>query len=145
MGAREKLESTVFESIGEMMLAYAEHATGLAQGEHLRKLDYSEDSIEVLEEIVSSVAETLNSEDEEFQVRLWGGYLGEVVRRRYDGEWTMSSYPGGITSVPTLEVRGSRLYPLVKVYRRLTMGKVENLVTFYRLVASRLGAPAKVN
>lgn len=145
MAAREKLESTVFESIGEMMSAYAKHAVGLAQSEHLRKLDYSEDSIEVLEEIVSAIAEELNPEDEEFQVRLWGGYLGEVVRRRYDGEWTMSTYPGGVTAVPTLEVRGSQLFPLVKVYRRLTMGNEENLVTFYRLVASRLGDPAKVN
>jgi hypothetical protein len=35
-------------------------------------------------------------------------------------------------------IRGSRLYPLVKVYRRLTLGEAENLTTFYKMVSGRL-------
>lgn len=128
-----------------MMAAYARKAVQIAEKEYLRQLDYSENSIEVLEEIVDQVADKIDQEKEEEQVRLWGGYFGEFLRRRYAGEWSMTVYPGGITSVPTLEVRGSRLYPLMKVYRRLTMGRPEDLVRFYRMVADRLGDAAQVN
>jgi len=81
----------------------------------------------------------------DFEVRLWGGYLGEVVRRRYAGSWEMIAYPGGRVTVPAVEVRGSRLFPLMKVYRRLTEGNEEDLRTFYSMVTERLGKPAQVN
>ena len=42
-------------------------------------------------------------------------------------------------------VRGSRLFPLMKVYRRLTNGEEEDLRTFYNMVTERLGNPAQVN
>jgi hypothetical protein len=40
-----------------------------------------------------------------------------------------------------LEVGGSRLYPTMKIYRRLTLGAAENVLSFYQMVASRLDAP----
>jgi hypothetical protein len=46
-----------------------------------------------------------------------------------------------VAVVPTLLIRGSRLYPLLKVYRRLTLGEAENLSAFYKMVAARLGEP----
>ena len=66
---------------------------------------------------------------------MWGSYFGEVIRRRFAGEWEFTQYPGGgVAAVPTLLVRGSRLYPLMKVYRRLTLGGAENLSAFYKMV-----------
>jgi hypothetical protein len=76
---------------------------------------------------------------------LWGSYLGEVVRRRYAGSWEMARYPGGEMAVPAVEVRGSRLFPLMKVYRRLTQGEEEDLRTFFAMVTERLGNPSRVN
>jgi len=67
------------------------------------------------------------------------------VRRRYAGSWEMTQYPGGTTAVPAVDVRGSRLFPLMKVYRRLTAGEEEDLRTFYSMVTERLGKPAQVN
>jgi hypothetical protein len=78
-------------------------------------------------------------------VRLWGSYLGEVLRRRYAGTWEMTQYPGGGLAVPAVDVRGSRLFPLMKVYRRLTVGEEEDLRGFYAMVIERLGKPAQVN
>ena len=75
----------------------------------------------------------------------WGSYLGEVLRRRYAGAWEMTQYPGGVMAVPAIEVRGSRLFPLMKVYRRLTVGEEEDLSSFYAMVTDRLGKPAQVN
>jgi len=112
----------------------------LAWSDHRRRLDFSESSVDQLEQILAGQA----AEDLEFQTRLWGSYFGEVIRRRFAGEWELAQYPGGgVALVPTLLVRGSRLYPLIKVYRRLTMGEGENLCTFYKMVSGRLGEPSK--
>jgi len=128
-----------------MMQAYAATAVRVAVAEYRQPLDYSEASIEVLDEILSVVAERDSEADTEYEVRIWGGYFGEVLRRRYAGEWEMTPYPGAAAAVPALEVRGSRLFPLMKVYRRLTMGPGEELGSFYHMVTERLGGPSKVN
>jgi hypothetical protein len=129
-----------FASLAAMMSAYAEEAVRLAWSDHRRRLDLSESSVDQLEQILAGQA----AEDLEFQTRLWGSYFGEVIRRRFTGEWELAPYPGGgVAPVPTLLVRGSRLYPLIKVYRRLTLGEGENLCTFYNMVSGRLGEPSK--
>ena len=79
--------------------------------------------------------------DLDFEVRLWGSYLGEVLRRRYAGGWEMTQYPGGTVAVPAVDVRGSRLFPLMKVYRRLTAGEEEDLRSFLRHGDRTAGQP----
>ena len=100
----------------------------------------SEYSVDVLEQILDGQS----TEDLEFQTRLWGSYFGEVIRRRFAGEWELGPHPGGgAAAVPTLVVAGARLYPLMKVYRRLTLGEGENVSAFYKMVAGRLQDPSK--
>ena len=134
----------MFPDLGAMMEGYARAAAQRAHIEYTQKLDFSSDSIETLDEIVTIVGETPEL-DLEFEVRLWGSYLGEVVRRRYAGAWEMTQYPGEIAAVPAVEVRGSRLFPLTKLFRRLTQGDEEDLSSFYAMVTGRLGNPAQVN
>lgn len=139
------MEKATYESLGEMMQACAQTAVRVAAAEYKQLLDFSEASIEVLDEILAVVAERDSEADTEYEVRIWGGYFGEVLRRRYAGEWEMTQYPGAAAAVPALEVRGSRLFPLMKVYRRLTMGQSEELGSFYHMVTARLGGPSQVN
>jgi len=141
---RARLESTAFPDLGAMMEGYARAASQRARSEYHRKLDFSAESIDCLDEIVALVGDTPDL-DLDFEVRLWGSYLGEVVRLRYAGIWEMTQYPGGLASVPAVEVRGSRLFPLTKVFRRLTHGEEDDLGTFYSMVTERLGEPAQVN
>jgi hypothetical protein len=141
---RERLASTVFPDLGTMMEGYARAAAERAASEFHQKLDFSSDSIDALDEILVLVGESPEL-DLDFEVRLWGSYLGEVLRRRYAGSWEMTQYPGGVVAVPAIEVRSSRLFPLLKVYRRLTVGDEEDLGAFYAMVTERLGRPAQVN
>jgi len=141
---RMKLEASVFPDLGSMMEGYARAAAELGRSEFKQKLDFSSESIDALDEILVRVGESPELELE-FEVRLWGSYLGEVLRRRYAGTWEMTQYPGGMASVPAIEVRASRLFPLMKVYRRLTQGDEEDLRAFYAMVTERLGRPAQVN
>jgi len=126
------------------MEGYAQAAAELAKGEFGQKLDFTSDSIDSLDEILVLVGESPEI-DIDFEVRLWGSYLGEVLRRRYAGSWEMTQYPGGVAAVPAVELRGSRLFPLMKVFRRLTEGEEEDLRTFFSMVTERLGKPAQVN
>jgi hypothetical protein len=141
---RKQLESQAFPNLEAMMEGYAEAAAEVGRKAFQQNLDFSSESIDGLDDILVQVGESPEL-DVEFEVRLWGSYLGEVLRRRYAGSWEMTQYPGGVAAVPAVEVRGSRLFPLMKVHRRLTMGAEEDLRSFYSMVTERLGNPAKVN
>jgi len=141
---RNRLESASYPDLGTMMEGYARAAVDLGKREFMQKLDFTSESIDPLDEILVLVGESPEM-DVEFEVRLWGSYLGEVLRRRYAGSWEMTQYPGGAIAVPSVDVRGSRLFPLMKVYRRLTVGEEEDLRAFFSMVTERLGKPAQVN
>jgi hypothetical protein len=138
------LESASFPDLEAMMAGYARAAADLARSQLKQELDFTAESIDFLDDILVLVSESPEM-DLDFEVRLWGSYLGEVLRRRYAGTWEMTQYPGGAAAVPAIEVRGSRLFPLMKVYRRLTIGSEEDLRAFYAMVTERLGKPAQVN
>ena len=141
---RQKLESRAFPDLGAMMEGYAHAAIEVARSEFRQTLDFTEDSINALDEILVLLGESPEI-DLDYESRLWGSYLGEVLRQRYAGTWEMTQYPGAEHAAPAVDVRGSRLFPLMKVYRRLTIGEEEDLPSFYSMVTERLGNPAKVN
>ena len=126
------------------MEGYAQAAAELAKRDFRQKLDFTSESIDSLDDILVLVGESPEL-DLDFEVRLWGSYLGEVLRRRYAGGWEMTPYPGGAIAVPAVDVRGSRVFPLTKVYRRLTVGEEEDLRAFFAMVTEWLGKPAQVN
>jgi hypothetical protein len=141
---RKRLESTPYPDLTSMMEGYAQGAVETARTDYRHALDFSASSIDVLDEILVLVGESPDR-DVDYEVRLWGAYLGEIIRKRYAGGWEMTQYPGGTVAVPAVDVRGSRLFPLMKVYRRLTVGEEEDLRSFYAMVTERLGKPAQVN
>jgi hypothetical protein len=145
---KKHLESTAFADLNAMMEGYASAAVEAARREYRHTLDYTADSIDTLDDILVLVGES-PERDVEFETRLWGSYLGEVLRRRYAGIWEMTQYPGAQgnaqSAMPAVDVRGSRLFPLMKVHRRLTMGEEEDLASFFAMVTERLGNPARVN
>jgi hypothetical protein len=141
---RKRLEETAFPDLDAMMEAYAAAAVTLAREIFRQRLDYNSDSLVAFEAVLSELAEK-GDLDYDYEVKLWGSYLGEVLRRRYAGGWEMTQYPGGVAAVPAVEVRGSRLFPLMKVYRRITMGDGESIAAFFDMVTERLGKPAQVN
>jgi hypothetical protein len=141
---RKRLEEASYPDLDTMMAAYAAAAVTVAQEEFRQRLDYNSASMVAFEAVLSELAEK-GELDYDYEVRLWGSYLGEVLRRRYAGSWEMTQYPGGVAAVPAVEVRGSRLFPLMKVYRRVTMGDAESIAAFFDMVTERLGKPAQVN
>ena len=101
------------------MEGYAQAAVEMAKSEYRQTLDFSADSINALDEIVVLLGESLRSTST--SNRASGAATSERCSAcRYAGRWEMTQYPGGQVAVPAVDVRGSRLFPLMKVYRRLT-------------------------
>lgn len=128
----------------EMVDAYAEQAVKIAR-EFNTRLDYSENSLMELEAIVAQLALDLPpggpaAEELTEMCKMWGSYFGEVVRRRFGGDWSIETYPGKQFATLTLTITGSRLFPSMKVHRRLTQGEADNLWTFYKMIKAKLEA-----
>jgi hypothetical protein len=138
------------DSIESMVQAYAERAVETARLLDTQ-LDYSENSLMELETILKQMALELKSggpqasaatptagDDLAEASKVWGCYLGEVVRKRFGGEWSIETYPGKQFATLTLTVKGSKLFPSMKVHRRLTEGEADNVWTFFKMVKTRL-------
>jgi len=133
-------DKAVYASIAAMMESAAATAVVEAERQHGFELDYSEPSIAFLDPILAQVVLQANDADIERETKLWGAYFGETLRQIYGGDWEFTQYPGSATAVPTVLVRGIHLYPLMKVYRRLTLGEAERVDAFYTLVKQRIEA-----
>lgn len=140
-------------TIADMMEQYAEDAVCLAP-EFGVALDYSEASLEVLERILDQLADKLPGSEAEPSEdsmqkeldsvsRIWGAYFGETIRRLWGGEWGVETYPGTIAPVISVEIGGAKLFPLMKIYRRLTKGKDENVWRFYQMVRAKVSEVRK--
>lgn len=127
------------ESVDAMAGAYAEKAVQAGR-EFGARLDYSEQSVLEIETILSRLAAGPPSPSDDMTevCKMWGSYLGEVVRRRFGGEWAIETYPGKQFATLTLSVGGNKLFPTMKVHRRLTQGQDDNVWSFYKMVKARL-------
>ncbi len=128
-----------FNSFADMIESCAAQAVQTAQAQFGFTLDYSDRSIQSLETILANITlDTTNNDAIEQAVKIWGSYLGEVARRSFGGAWELIQPPGRAAAVPTLVIAGSQLYPMMKIYRRLTMGEPENVLKFYEKIRDRL-------
>ncbi|HEY6270549.1 MAG TPA: hypothetical protein VIX19_00995 [Terriglobales bacterium] len=127
------------ESVTAMTSAYAEQAVAAAREFHAH-FDYSEKSLRELESILSKLAKAPSAGDLTEVCKMWGSYLGEVVRRRFGGDWSIETYPGKPFATLTLNVGGNKLFPTMKIHRRLTQGSEDNIWVFYEMVKTRLEA-----
>lgn len=125
-----------YESVDAMVNSYCEQAVSLGQ-QFNADLDFSENSLMELETILVQLERKMPRDVNE-ACKIWGSYLGEVVRRRFGGDWSIETYPGKQFATLTLNVNGNRLFPSIKVHRRLTEGADDNVWEFYRKVKAKL-------
>jgi hypothetical protein len=147
MAGIDRFSEQEFDSLESMMGAFAGEAVRQAAASHGMMLDFSPESVGRLETVLAAEGPVSGS-DLEWATKLWGSYFGEVFRHNHPVDWVMSVYPGSTMSMPALEshgAKGSQLYPLLKVQRRLTMGPAEDLSHFYAKVSAALKARSKPN
>ncbi|MCA9173144.1 MAG: hypothetical protein KDB14_01455 [Planctomycetales bacterium] len=91
-------------------------------------LNFSVESLRELDPLCDDASFVLpggkNEANMELLTRVWGAYLGEVLRRASDGAWTETAE--GVT----LHVAGKTLDPFARVRLRLQEGAEHSLIAY---------------
>ncbi len=112
-----------------------------------KKLDYSENSIADLEEILDWYSKDISaSNPTENQIWsmaiIFGSYLGEVLLKNGLSEKGFVWDKEASSDVPLLiKDDGSYLTPNDKVYKRLVNGSVDNVISFYKFAQKKSNLP----
>jgi hypothetical protein len=124
----------------EDMEANARSAVELAKSRFQVTLDYTPDSLQELERLFDRVEYAMpDPESKEtlgLLTRLWGSYLGEVIRRQHGGEWIIWTDKHGKTLA--LQVHEATVFPHNKVKKRLERGPDHNIWNYYQSVLASL-------
>ncbi len=134
-------------TVADMMAAYAEDAVDHAQSALGLSLDYSPESIRDVEAVLKELHASLpkgflgrilgkgpSAEDLDKISKMYGGYVGEVIRRTGGGEWGLDSaiVPG--QKVICLSKGNTKIWPPAKVFKRVTNGPEDNVWAYSEVV-----------
>ena len=106
-------------------------------------LDFGSESLEGVERIMSKLHkqykegppdQKLSEEQITELSKLWGIYVGEVIRRSYGGQWSL------IDGVPDVTLGGKPASPLAKVRKRLVDGPMDNLKYYFQSIMKQLSS-----
>ena len=99
------------------------------------ELDYSVASLDKFEDLFAQWHYALpggsKPENVDKLVRVWGAYLGEMIRRTLGGEWV--TLPGERTA---LRLRSGDIFPHDAIRRRLAKESSETLPAYYVALAN---------
>jgi hypothetical protein len=126
-------------TVTDMMAAYAQDATEHAKATCGIALDYTPASVEHVEEVLGRLYEAIPrglvarlfkkapSADEIATVsKMYGGYIGECIRRTWGGEWEVDHPVAGPRSFP-ISSGGHQSFPLGWCFKRLRNGPEDNV------------------
>jgi Domain of unknown function (DUF3806) len=137
----------VADLVRRMMEAYAEDAVNAARTGFNTELDYSPESIKAVEELLGRLYPAVRRgwfrklfrigiSDEQLDTlcKMFGAYIGEVVRRQQGGAWEVVQNDLGMESVIALVHGEEKIFPPSKVYKRLVNGDEDNVWHYYQVV-----------
>lgn len=137
-----------FKSTDEMMAYFAAQATQWVRKDRGIDLDYSVDSIKVVEEQLGCVANEVDKTNPQrgtFGIAMgYGAYIGEVLRRREGGSWAVDHPVGGPHSYPLTLSSNGTAFPVGWCWKRLTAGEEDNVYFKARLVSESAGSLTNV-
>ena len=135
-------------TINEMMAAYAEDTVDFARNNFGISLDYSNDSVRLVEAMAETLVQARPKSfvsklfrkrptDEETQTvcKMLGGYIGEVYRRAKGGDWGINDEFQALG----VQQGDNWIFPPAKVYKRLTNGSEDNLWSYFSVLTSEPG------
>ena len=101
------------------------------------RLELSRAYVRPLEDIVTGLAAEKNASALQGGTFMVGCYLGEIIRRAADGEWTGFSPAGS----PILEVRDAVFYPVDRVRKFASEPEGEGLEIYADVATASRDAP----
>jgi hypothetical protein len=133
-------------TVVDMMAAYAQDAVDHARQNFQTELDFSIESVRTVESILRQMYDAIprgarrifrrgpSEETLASLATMYGGYIGEVMRRRRGGEWVfdLEVMPG--QPVICLRREDDRVFPPARVYKRLTNGPEDDVWFYFQAV-----------
>ena len=133
--------------INNEMKQAAEYAISVARKTYGKVLDYSEDSIPHLDELLKQVYQQFRNQNEDIvsssnalkvNAAIWGSYLGEIIREKVGGTWIVDE------SGRWLVVNHFKFSPIIFIFQRVS-GKINTSVKqYFDEVAEKL-SPHPIN
>ncbi len=128
-------------SVNSRMQQIAENAIKISAEKFGQSLDYSENSLTKLEVLLQQAYEqnkkqAISEEAIQKTFRVWGGYLGELMRRKWGGEWRVSGQDVILT------INDKSFSPLQQVYQRITLGPQYDIKSYIASISSGIGKAA---
>ncbi len=133
------------DKLAQAMKSLAENAAILAREQYGLEFDYSEDSLKLVEQIISKMSKDipktwlgrfLGRGPSKKQIasicKLMGAYIGEVLSRKWNVTWQIDATFG--SPLPAIPINDGVIYPTNKVYKRLVGGESENIWTYYEML-----------
>lgn len=128
-------------TIGDVAAAYALDAVDHAKATVNVELDFSVESVRHVEAILSQLHHALpkgflgkifgrgpSSDDIATMSKMYGSYVGEVLRRIGGGEWVLKD------DQVTLTKDDTTVWPIVKVFKRITNGSEDNIAVYFQVL-----------
>lgn len=119
------------------IVAQSQQAIKAAKLTFDESLDFTSESLEGVERIMTKLQKQepkLSDEQLTELSKLWGVYVGEVIRRYYGGQWTT------VDGVPDVALGGKHAAPVAKVRKRLVGGPTENLKYYFTSIMKVLSS-----
>lgn len=136
-------------TVEDMMKSYLEEAIDLS-GKLGKKLDLSEESLKEVEEIlemyhndvpkgfINKLFRKGPTQEEVIQMaKVWGGYIGEVMRLHIGGKWSLEDLFGE-KNVIVLNVGETKIFPVAKAYKRIINGKEDDICFYYEVLKNEV-------
>jgi hypothetical protein len=138
----------------ELMAEYAQDAVATARDKFQIDLDYTLESIDSLDIILEAQFAAIPTGWQLLYRRrpskrklrtlskMWGGYLGEVLRRQWGGQWlapTDGPFKGGLT----LLVQGTMLSPIARVHKQMVNGSEASVAVYVAGLIPIFSRPAQ--
>jgi hypothetical protein len=131
----------------DMMAAYAQDAVDHARGLGIT-LDYSFESVARVEELLAQMYRLRTkgffarlfsrgpSDDTLLTIaKMYGGYVGEVLRRARGGEWFLDEAVSPGQATIALRSGDQRIWPPSRVGKRLYNGPEDNVWQYFQVVS----------
>lgn len=124
----------------EIAEAYALDAVDLARDNFGIALDRSEESVALVEGILSRLHDDMEKEQPsrdqvETVAKMFGSYIGEVFRKHHGGEWGLISL--GDDAIPGIKASRNMFWPWGRVEKRLANGPEDNVWHYYQIMVQK--------
>jgi hypothetical protein len=141
-------------TVGDMMSAYAQDAVEHARAAFGVDLDFTPASVEHVETVLGKLYDATprgvwarlirrgpTEADKAQMAKMYGGYIGEVIRRTWGGHWELDHPVAGPRSFP-IHWKGHQSFPLGWCFKRLKNGPEDNVWHKLQVLCMREGPDA---